>query len=227
MKRSGLFDEAQLVLPATTTVDDPNLALINRLLLPLYIYDVDIGQLRYPGTVVRNPSGDLTVLIPIVGFGNRDPSTGVETITQWRKVVEEITPNGDPNTPGPYALDSTTTGTLEPGMVALRINYPYQSGALVAYIQTDQSGNPVPPSETLGRDDLSNVPIQVDDSQVTVQADLPNGYTLESPMPNPIVQGGAHRGTYGLGEMKAFATTVRPYRKVLTAQAIYRREVFE
>ncbi|MCA9073101.1 MAG: hypothetical protein KDA84_29465, partial [Planctomycetaceae bacterium] len=197
----------------------------NRLLFPLYIYDVDIDQVRYPGTLVTNNNNEMTVLIPIIGFGNRDPSTGVETISEWRKVVEEITPV--PNQPGPFALDSENTGNLDAGMVALRINYPHQSGAMVAYIQTDQDGNPVPPSETLGRDDLINVPVQADDSQVTVQASLPDGYSLVNPATNPVTNGGAHRGQYGLGEMQAFAVTVRPYRKVLSAQAIYRREVFE
>lgn len=222
---SGLFREEALVVPAGT--DPKTLPLINRLLFSLYIYDVDIDQLRYPGTLVTNADNELTVLIPIVGFGNRDASTGVETISQWRKVVEEIVPANQ--TEGPYSLAATDEqrGNLDSGMVALRINYPHQSGALIAYIQTDQNGNPVPLSETLGRDDLLNVPVQADDSQVTIQASLPAGYSLVNPATDPVVQGGVHRGQYGLGEMQAFAIKVRPYRKVLSAQAIYRREVFE
>jgi hypothetical protein len=222
---SGLFDEAALVIPANT---DPNtLPLINRLLFPLYIYDVDIDQLRYPGALVRNTdTNQLTVLIPIVGFGNRDPVTGVETITEWRRVVEEIVPAGELQ--GPYSLAATDTqrGSLDEGMVALRISYPHQSGALVAYLQTDGNGNAVPPAETLGRDDLVNIPVQADDASVTHDM-LPDGYTLESLTPNSVVDGSPNRGEFGLGEMQALGTTVRPYRKVLTAQAIYRREVFK
>jgi hypothetical protein len=40
-------------------------------------------------------------------------------------------------------------------------------------------------------------------------------------------QYGPYAGANGLGEQAAWATTVRPYRSVISAQAIYRREVFQ
>lgn len=231
LDNSGLFTEAALVVPVG--IDSANLPLINQLLFSIYIYDPDIDMLRYPGTLVMNGDGDQTVIIPLVGQGNRNATTGVETITEWRKVVEEIIP--DIATEGAYSLDSTTTGSLEAGTVALRINYPYQSAAFVAYVQTDADGNPVAPIDTIGQDGILNNPVIANDNAVTgaSSAEFPNGqtlasagYTLVNPVPNPITGASQNRGQYGFGELQAYSTTVRPYRKVITAQGIYRREVF-
>ncbi|TWT58846.1 TadE-like protein [Thalassoglobus neptunius] len=232
LEGSGLYSEASLVVVPGT--DPETLPLINRLLYSTYIYDPDIDRVRYPGTLVTNVDGDLTVVIPLVGFGNRDSSTGAETISEWRRVVEEVLPAGASE--GPFALDSPTPGSLEPGMVALRINFPYQSAALVAYIQSDSDGNIVRPADTVGLNGVQNIPVTADDASVTgaASATFPNGQTLAAagyilvdPSANPNFGAGPHRGTYGFGEAKAFATTVRPYRKVISAQGIYRREVFE
>lgn len=223
---SGLFDETLLVVPPGT--DPQTLPLINRLLFPVYIFDPDIGQVRYPGTLVTNSDGDQTVLIAIVG--NRDPETGVETISEWRRVVEEITSNGV----GPYSITSSDelNEHFMPGMVALRINYPFQSSSMIAYMQQDGSGNAISPAEAIGRPNIVNIPVTANDGDVVLNEPLPNGYTLLNPTVNPLYEAGIHRGTYGLGEMGAFASKespdrkVRPYRKVLTGQGIYRREVF-
>ncbi len=209
--------------------------LINRLLLPLYIYDRDLNAIRYPGTVV-NHNSDRTVLIPIIGFGNRD-ADGVETITEWRAVVEEIQIDHDNDSGtarvGPFNVVKPTgfasmaaEDAFVPGMVALRINFPYQSGAMVAYQQQDSGGSVIRPVDALGQDGITNVAVEANDGLVTLSAALPTGYTLVNPTANPTIDGLPHRGTYGLGSMQAHATNVRPYRKVLTAQGIYRREVF-
>ncbi|MEW4528193.1 TadE/TadG family type IV pilus assembly protein [Maioricimonas sp. JC845] len=249
LEESELFDEAELVVaPGTLAADLP---LINQLLFPLYIYDPDIEMLRYPGTLVSNPDGDQTVLIPLIGTD----SNGNETITAWKRVVEEVVPSGE--TEGPFSVTATAAqrGGLDAGTVALRINYPYQSAALVAYTYTepgvDDQGNdidiPVAPIDAVGRD-VDNHPVIADGDAFVVQAPLPDGYSLGEPdnqgeteepegtegaegteetEANPAFKASAHRGKYGLGEMGAHGKTVRPYRKVLTAQGIYRREVFE
>jgi len=237
LQDSGLYDPAFLVCliggPNTSNEDLPNgytqedveklqdrMPLINRLLFSVYIFDPDWNALRYPGARAEF-GGEETVIIPIVG--SRDPTTGVETIVEWRRVVEEIVPNGA--TEGPYSLTSTTTGNLDPGMVALRINYPHQSSSMVAYVHVD-GGQVLSPSESLGQD-FTNVPVQANDNAVVDNGTLPTGYRLVAVSKNLNYGASAHRGTYGLGEAQAFLTTVRPYRKVVTAQGIYRREVFE
>ncbi|CAK9036483.1 Tad domain-containing protein, partial [Durusdinium trenchii] len=176
---SELYSEADLVVPVGTRSDE--LPLINGLLFSVYVYDPDIDMLRYPGTLVTNGEGETTVVIPIVGPGNRDATTGVETITEWRRVVEEVIPAGE--TAGPYSMMATLDeqgGLGQPGMVALRINYPYQSSALVAYVHTDADGNLLSPPETIGRDDVLNVPVTADDDAVTgaTTATFPDGDTL-------------------------------------------------
>lgn len=216
---SGLFDESQLVVPVGT--DQNSLALINRQLFPLYIYDPDIDSLRYPGALAEK-DGAPTVLIPVLAAPTS--ATDPQTIGEWRRVVEEVTPSSEVN--GPYAVSSTTTGGLLAGTVVLRINYPFQSGAMIAYRQSDSAGNAIPITEAVGQDEISNVFVAASDTTVS-NASLPDGYTLAPPAPNPQFGAGVHRGQYGMGELQAFGTLVRPYRKVISAQGIYRREVFE
>ncbi|QDU39000.1 hypothetical protein Mal4_33330 [Maioricimonas rarisocia] len=229
LEQSGLFAETLLVVAPGTSA--ATLPLINQLLFPLYIYDPDIDMLRYPGALVWNADGDQTVLIPLIGTDsngvpNRTSPDGYETITAWKRVVEEVVPSGESE--GPFSVTATAgqRGGLDPGTVALRINYPYQSAALVAYTYSDGSGQLIAPADVVGRD-VDNQPVIANDSAVVEQAPLPAGYELVDPEANPAFGASAHRGTYGFGEMQAFGTTVRPYRKVLTAQGIYRREVFE
>lgn len=229
---SGLYSEADLVVPVGT--DPQSLPLINQLLFSVYVYDPDIDQVRFPGTLVNNGAGDLTVVIPLVGSRS---ATGVETISEWRNVVEEIIPTGE--SAGPYSITATTGeqgGLGQPGMVALRINYPYQSSALVAYVYTDADGNPLTASETIGQDGVLNVAVTADDSAVSnaASATFPDGqtlsdagYSLHNPTPNPDFGAGTNRGTFGFGEAFAHGKTVRPFRRVISAQGIYRREVFE
>ena len=173
---SGLFDEASLIVDSS--VDSTTLPLINQLLFPLYVYDPDLDQLRYPGAVVTNASSETTVLIPIVDT----TSTGVDSIVEWQRVVEEIQPVGQ--SAGPYALDATATeyGALSPGMVALRINFPYQSAALVSYVRVDAGGNVITSNEVIGTD-VTNTSVTASDSTMTV-ASLPSGYSLASPTEN-------------------------------------------
>lgn len=92
------------------------------------------------------------------------------------------------------------------GLVAVRINYPYQAAALSAY----RSGAH---------------PIEAHDGGVRVQPRA-GGF---DPGSAPVDSGqtvGTFAGPFGLGRQFALGKTVRPYRKLLTAQAIYRREVF-
>ena len=97
---------------------------------------------------------------------------------------------------------------------------------MVAYMQQDGDGTFVPPAEAIGRDDIANIPIQASDNSVIDNATLPTGYTLASVAANPLFGAAPYRGEFGLGEVQAFATRVRPYRKLLSAQGIYRRELF-
>ncbi|QDV59270.1 TadE/TadG family type IV pilus assembly protein [Rosistilla oblonga] len=232
-----------------------SLPLLNRLLISVMVTDFVDGQqvLRYPGAIVRNTCSDQrTVLIPIVKYCHRDLSepppfpndnpppggfvpstihTAGEMIVKWVAPVEEIRVDhdGDGDTPpeSPFKLCYHTDPTLpsfEPGMVALRINYPQQATTIINRIAlVDDVDNP---NRKLG----SSIVI-VGDTVVAPGVDLGVCYQIEEPSErrSPAShQPGSNpnAGTYGLGELEALTRIVRPYRKVMSFQAIYRREVF-
>lgn len=215
--KAHIYNEAKLVLAVD---ENPNsLPLINRLLYPLYVRDnrgttdPNDDRLHYPGTLARSAVGEEVILIPIVGARDTD---GVETIVRWARVVEESRPELSES---PFDATLDNSANLTPGTVALRINYPYQSAALVAfqYRHADDSIN----GAYVPGEYVDNLPVIADDSGVSDQAELPEGYVL-------LGESGAiaYSGQYGLGELQAFATTVRPFRRLITAQGVYRREVF-
>lgn len=195
---------------------------VNRMLYPLMIQETaNLGSgsgqiLRYPGALVMHPpdalhpAGFPTVAIPQVV--SRD-AAGVETI-RWHDVVEEVVPTpptvGNPD-PGPFSMASGIIPVDMRGLVALRINFPYQASTLSAY-------QPGPTYETRNQVVLAN--------DAAVQID-PNGPTMDVdsiPPPNDVP---SYAGKYGLGKLYALGAEVRPFNKLLTAQSIFRREVFK
>jgi hypothetical protein len=204
----------------------PPVPLVNQAMLPLMFVDTVGGKplLRYPGALVTSstaPSG-LTVKVPIVTAGS--PPGGPETI-EWHDVLEEIQ---DSSGNGPFSvtwIDSSGTNPLPGGMVALRLNYPFEAATMAGYQAQplDANGETVP--------NLS-YPVLADDAGVTA-VNSPNGggSPVAPDLPPPDEQGaaayaGPYGGTYGLGEMGLQLQTVRPFHRVISAQAIFRREVF-
>ena len=183
------------------------LPLLNRLLVPVMIRDDSLGNvLRYPGAVVNNSqTGEQSVLIPIVGYS----STGEESVIEWVAPVEEIVA---PDGARPYSLDATSSSdAFVAGLVALRINYPAQSTTLVNRVGAE--------GQTI---------VDADDSSVS-DGDTGSAYTLAVGNESGAADTRIHSGRFGLGRQAALfrSAGVRPYRKVLSVQAIYRREVFE
>lgn len=226
------------------------LPLLNRLMAPTMIRDNNMT--RYPGTIVVNGStGEETVLIPIVEYRARSlsdpppfpndnppgfgfvPSTirsAGEIVCEWVAPVEEIRVDHDQNDTtsrqGPFALGSGADATLssfEPGMVALRINYPAQSTTLINRISDENlSSN----SDC----ELGGIIVIVGDTEQKPGAST-GCYQIQDPTPRispgcDTLGSNANAGLYGLGELEALTRIVRPYRKVMSFQAIYRREVF-
>jgi hypothetical protein len=206
--RERVFDPGLLVLDLSTfAAGEPvaaGLPVVNRALLPLMIRDGDL--LRFPGALVseaawirpHNPSG-LGVWIPIVQ--GRDPDTGIETIT-WRAVLEEV--RTDPGDPGSGAFSVLSP---EGGLAALRVNVPLQAAALVQFVPGTDAEEPLRPA-------------LADDAAVTA-APVPLG-SLVVP-PGGV---GPYSGTYGLGSLEALGAGVRPFRRLIAAQAVFRREVY-
>ena len=215
------------------------LPLLNRLLVPVMVPDQLPSNddtppepiLRFPGTLVTNAAGEPTVLIPLVEYEYQGIIGGYhcagETIVKWVTPVEEIRVDHDrePTTPirGPYALlDQSDTSnwlpSFEPGMVALRINYPAQSTSLANRIDR-------PPVDNL-RGLRGGVLVIADDTALV--AGETGCYRLILDRDSATnAQSDPQGGRYGLGSLPFLGKQVRVYRKVMTFQAIYRREVFD
>jgi len=241
-----IFDPACLVVD----LDDPAVAsdpdgffaampVVNKALRAVMISEpARPNILRYPGALLTDggggggcsaagPNGSaaptgLTVGIPLVE--SRDAAGG-ETI-RWVPVLQEIRAAADSDCPargafsliyltaeddcGPLGADPLT----DRGLAAVRVNYPFQAAMLSAF-------RPAPPTETdpVPRN-ISNF-IVADDGSVQQTNAAPGG---------PLDDGsiGPYAGPFGLGRQLALAgRTVRPFRRLVSAQAIFRREVFE
>jgi len=191
----------------------PSWPVLNRQLATVMIVDrpdldndgtPDRNLIRYPGALLTNPNTPtgLTVGIPLVTSRG---ATGAETI-RWVPVVEEVE-NADNR--DPFNIDNG-------GIVALRINCPVQS-AVMSSFRPNAEG---PFEPTIGQPNLAS------DGSVTELNAAPGGLT-GTPLESGGILAGTYGGQFGLGAQGAFGQTVRPYRRVISAQAIYRREVFE
>jgi hypothetical protein len=217
--QSQIYDEQYLVIhqgewDASTPFNGDfqayvdTLPLLNRLLATVMVRDdsLAIGAIRYPGAVVTNSiTSEETVLVPLIGY-NTD---GSETLIQWVAPVEEIRPGGGQ---GPFSLAATNTAaSFVPGMVALRINYPAQSTTLV-----NRTGS------------RGQVIVEADDASLG-DGDTGSNYSLVVAAESGAADTTIHSGRYGLGRQAALfvASGIRPYRTVMSVQAIYRREVFQ
>ncbi len=209
-----IFNPGNLVIDITGLSDDQlatqiaALPIVNQMLVPLMITErlADRTLIRYPGALLGDSSDEtgeaLTVGIPRVTSHSQDGSgENVQTTIEWIPVLEEIAE-------GSFSLASTAP---QPGLAAVRLNYPFQGAMMTGFLP-----NPEGPFEpTIGN------PIIADDEGIVELNDTPG--TL---LPDGGVAG-TYSGPYGLGRQFAFAREVRPYRKLLSAQAIYRREVFQ
>jgi hypothetical protein len=174
------------------------------------IVDNENKVLRYPGLIpdASQPDG-FSRNIAVVGSYSpgAGPFSGSEENITTVPVVQEILPAGadptDPNT-SPFSLVSSVQPPSGRGVVALRINYPFQAATMSA---TAPNADPSLPNFNLidTSDDPSTIPQEVD-----------------------MGVSGKHvySGQYGLGNQLAFGKIVRPFRRLISAQAIYRREVF-
>ena len=199
-----------------------NWPLLNQQLATLMIVDrpdlngdgtPDRNFIRYPGALLIDSTGnsEYTVGIPLVTTRAGD---GVETI-RWVNVIEEIKPDGATS---PFSVASD-----QRGIVALRINYPFQSASMSSF--RPNAAGPFEP--TIGQ------PNAADDGAVTQLNAAPGGLT-GAPLSDGELYAGTYGGQFGLGAQGAMGSQehtggrpVRPYRRVISAQAIYRREVFE
>ena len=180
---------------------------VNQMLYPaMIVQTTDAGGqfLWYPGAVPCTDSASALRTVWCVARVDSRASDGTETIA-WVPVIEEIQT-------GAFSVAST-----QHGLVALRVNFGYQSATMSAY--PAQTSWPPSPNGLIG------TPGQVygaHDSGVTATT---GNYTPSGTFPQSST--GTYGGQYGLGSQQAWGTLVRPFRRLLSLQAAYRREVFQ
>lgn len=213
--RNEIYDRGRLVLNVDGLSGDSysdllaTLPLVNRMLVPLMIRErIDVAGgmqdvLRFPGAIfasaINNGApGEMGYYVRIPSIVGRG-TDGVESI-EWVDVLEEIR---ESTGEGPFSIASTGT---HKGLVAVRMHYPFQAATLSAYSITGGATNEV---------------IVADDGGVSVTGggDTPIDFTSTTV--------GTYSGQYGLGSQEALTKKVRPFRRLLTAQSIFRREVFQ
>ncbi len=242
--RRRVFDEHYLVLKLDPAGENGNgettfnggyrvadLPVLNQQLFPLMILEEVGGEryLRYPGALVRDPddgddpvtppdSANMLVRIPVVrtrpiGEGSGG-SSGAEEFLGWVKVVEEIDTDTGPNQ-DPFLLTSDQLG-----VVALRINYPLQSSVSSGFRPRQ---NPSAPPTS----DDPVVPVEADDGALGATPPPDAGDLITPDVPPGTYGSNPYSGKYGLGRQGAWAKEVRPFRRLMSSQAICRREVFQ
>jgi len=242
--RRRVFDPACLVVDFTDPAvsGDPDgyfaaMPVVNQVLRSLMITEPSRPSLvRYPGALLSDaaglacsaigPNGEAAPTGFAVGIPLVNTDNGAESIT-WVSVLQEIRPAEDSDCPsrGPFSLvylaaqDDCGALAADPsptrGVAAIRINYPYQAAMLSGFRPSPPTvTDPLPPN-------LANW-IPADEGSVQ-ENNVPPGGLLDD---GGAV--GAYAGPYGLGRQLALAgRVVRPFRRLVSAQAIQRREVFE
>jgi len=214
--RDEVFDSGRLVLNVDGVygVDYDNLLaslpLVNQMLVPLMIRErIAIGGgaetdvLRYPGAIYANPNFDAAMPKPgELGYLVRIPriiSRGSDG-AETIEMVDVLTEIGEGTGEGPFSILSPGT---HKGLVAIRMYYPFQAATLSAYGANADGSNRVFEAGSAG---LASGATPVDFTSTTV---------------------GTYSGRYGLGSQEALTKKVRPFRRLLSAQSIFRREVFQ
>ncbi len=202
----------------------------NRLLRPLMIHD-QVGELRmirYPGAVLARTDG-VSASSPCpegsvftVGIAELDrPASRI----RWRAVVSPEPVPGDPAaTPGrdDYALEAG-------GWAGVRVRYPFQSAALLASRETGVV-DPATGRMTRTLVDVDGDGALVDTGLESLDASLLPPGAADDALSSLSIQ--AYAGPRGLGRLFSLpdgggeARSVRPYRRLLSAVAGFRRETF-
>lgn len=215
-------------IPANTTLDDhiATFPIVNQQLRSVMIYETVDGRrlLHYPGVLPSDQSvpadedetpgssdppdqGEPPRPIAMVSYEN-----DTAEVIAHLPVIEEVKPSGGQ---GQFSLSSSSS--LGGGLVALRINYPFQAVTLSGFRRLKSESDPFPPN--------GSRPIVADDvSAGTGDGAEEPGDAADGP---DVVPSQTYSGPDSLGRHYALNQTLRPFRRLLSAQAIYRREIFK
>ncbi|PQO27292.1 hypothetical protein C5Y96_17260 [Blastopirellula marina] len=211
--KSSIYDESKLRFNLLD-LEDPDSPedlreeiktwpIVNRM-LSVVMTKVD-GFFQYPGIVNHGTTDDPHYRIA-TSYEAALPTPGNPVDEGWVDVVEELTDSAE-NSLYPPGSDSG-------GVVALRINYPVHSPFFTAM-------HPLPEEAKFGDPNANYVKVSPGDNASEITSEF-GEYRPEYLNPEKELYG----GNRGLGRQYAWGTQVRPYRRIVSGQAIYRREVF-
>jgi hypothetical protein len=207
---AGVFDPGYLVLDLTrldpsqpgycgVTAEEllPTLPLLNRMLVPTMIHE-RVGDrllLRYPGALLARSDAPTRPCESDLTVALPLLEPGGAGL-RWVPIIEEI---------APFAWDPARP---ESGVAAIRIQYPFHALALPGSLGI--AGAATAPAETNPgeRNALADAALPVG---------LPVGAAAEGIDP--------YGGAQGLGHRWGGALAIEPYRRMLSGEAAYRREV--
>lgn len=195
------------------------LPLVNQQLRPLFVFEQVGGSrlLRFPGALLQRDLSDplgadrQVGLLEPSAFMVRVPrvryEVGGETIFDWVDVVEAVV--------GPGGADPFPVAAPGLGVAALRVTYPFQAAAIGNFREDPLDPDRFDPNiaDVVAADDLAVADVSGE------------AVTLAAPA-DPDLDGTPRYGAYGLGVKAALGQRVRPFRRVQTAQAVFRRELF-
>ena len=198
---------------------------LNLALKPLMIFeDVQLsGQrtrlVRYPGALLSSGQGDVEGTCAREDFTVGIPEINDEQsrIEMWPVVAELVQ--------GAYSLEQSGASSIPPGTATLQLRYPFQAVALSAWQVVDGFNRPLRVSENDGYQadldalgegvsTLDALDARQSDGALRAYAQNDLGQTL------PV-----YGGRLGLGVQGVLGQEVRPYRRVITAQAMAPREI--
>jgi hypothetical protein len=228
--KKTIFDAGKLAIVLSSNPTDADVQsaiadfpIVNQMLVPLMVLEevtVDgapVTLFHYPGAILHN--NDPSQPPYLIGVPELATDSSGQPSIKWHAVVEEILPaeaGGQPmSSVAPFSMTSTISNHELAGLVCLRINYPFQAATLTAFTGNPGVNNPVLANDSISSGDLTNL-----------NASTQNVGTTNNSIPS-------YAGTFGLGALYAVvpnngdtAVAVRPYRRFLVAQSIFRREVF-
>lgn len=218
LQSAGVFDARWLVLDLDTleacgeTLDDrfESLPLLHRLLRPLYeverpvIDGVQRHLLRYPGALVRTDADALP------GCGATDlavviPSLDADGTLHWWPVVEELLDGDD------RSRFRLSEGSREFGLVTLRLHYPFEAITM--------HGSRVDSGPNFALPELVAPPTGVA-SPIPIE-----GARLEPSLDPQADESAEVRDSLGLRRFHRGLESTRAWRRVISADGVFRREV--
>lgn len=216
LPRETVFDPDFLAIPCSViaaagfscesdaSLDDffSRLPVVNQLLRPLMIFDrtAECASPDVRPCIIRYPGA-------LVANGDPNSATGFSV------VIPVVSPGG-----GFTCVDVVEAigGDFAPnagGLVTLRFNYPFQAVALLAWQTANDGSLPVDATSPGGCGGL--------DPGLS-----PTGTLGALPVIDATPNVGPYAGELGLGRQLAFGRVVRPFRRVLSSEASFRREVY-